>query len=191
MAAKLHRGDRLGGGRFPTEDLEHPAKVGENEPMDETPDLHVAEDDPSAADVAALLAGHLALAHEVTPPGHVHALDGDGLQADHISFYSARSGGRALLGIGALRDLGDGHFEVKSMHTASAHRGKGVGRAILDYLVEVARLSGGTRVSLETGTMDAFAAARAMYANYGFEACEPFGPYTPVPNSVCMTLYLP
>ncbi|NND03120.1 MAG: GNAT family N-acetyltransferase [Acidimicrobiia bacterium] len=158
--------------------------------MNETPYLQVAQDDPLAADVDALLGAHLALAHEVTPPGHVHALDGAGLQSDDIRFYSARDEDGSLLGIGALRDLGVGHYEIKSMHTASEHRGRGVGRAILEHLVEVARRSGGNRVSLETGTMDAFASARAMYAGYGFVVCEPFGDYEPVPNSVCMTFIL-
>ena len=103
---------------------------------------------------------------------------------------SARRSDGALLGVGALRDLGDGHFEIKSMHTAAAHRGNGVGNAILEHLITTARARGGNRVSLETGTMDAFAPARSMYARRGFEVCEPFGDYQRVPNSVCMTLTL-
>lgn len=148
----------------------------------------IRADEPSAEDVAELLQAHLALAHEVTPPGHVHALDGAGLEAGDISFYSARMDDGTLVAVGALRDLGAGHFEVKSMHTAAAHRGNGIGTALLEHLVSVARERGGRRVSLETGTMEAFAAARAIYKNYGFEVCEPFGDYLPVPNSVCMTL---
>lgn len=44
-----------------------------------------------------------------------------------------------------------------------------------------------TRVSIETGTQAAFAPARALYAQAGFEPCEPFGEYTKNPNSTCMT----
>lgn len=158
--------------------------------MARPPQLRIAGDDPAAPDVAALLLAHLELAHQVTPPGHVHALDGPGLAADDISFYSARMDDGSLAAVGALRDLGAGHFEIKSMHTALQQRRRGVGRAMLDHLVETARQRSGRRVSLETGTMDAFAPAREMYASYGFEVCEPFGDYLPVPNSVCMTLYL-
>lgn len=158
--------------------------------MGEMRDVSIRSDEPSAGDVAELLQAHLALAHEVTPPGHVHALDGAGLEAADISFFSARMDDGELVAVGALRDLGAGHFEIKSMHTAAAHRGRGIGEAVLEHLVSVARIRGGRRVSLETGTMEAFAAARSMYRSYGFEVCEPFGDYLPVPNSVCMTLNL-
>ncbi len=158
--------------------------------MDKASDFVVGDDDPATGDVHELLEAHLALAHEVTPPGHVHALDGAGLQADDISFYSVRRTDGSLVGIGALRDLGLGHFEIKSMHTAHSERGKGIGRAILEHLITIAIDRGGTRISLETGTMEAFSPARAMYASRGFEVCEPFAEYQPVPNSVCMTLYL-
>jgi putative acetyltransferase len=44
------------------------------------------------------------------------------------------------------------------------------------------------RVSLETGTMEAFAPARSMYEKAGFQPCPPFGDYT---ASACMTILLP
>ena len=91
--------------------------------MGEMRDVSIRSDKPSAGDVAELLQAHLALAHEVTPPGHVHALDGAGLEAADISFFSARMEDGELVAVGALRDLGAGHFEIKSMHTAAAHRG--------------------------------------------------------------------
>ncbi len=147
----------------------------------------VTPDDPTAPDVVALLDEHLAFSHEHTPPGHVHALDHGGLQSPDISFFSIREQGR-LLGVGALRRLDPDHAEIKSMHTAVAARGRGVARAMVEHLVASARRSGATRVSLETGTMDAFEPARRLYASMGFVECEPFGDYLPVPNSVCMTL---
>ena len=54
----------------------------------------------------------------------------------------------------------------------------------------MARDSGYERVSLETGTMDAFAAARRLYETHGFEPCEPFGRYREKRGRVCMTRYL-
>jgi hypothetical protein len=42
----------------------------------------------------------------------------------------------------------------------------------------------------ETGSMDAFALARALYAGFGFIVCPPFGDYVVDPNSVFMTLDL-
>ena len=76
------------------------------------------------------------------------------------------------------------------MHTAERCRGQGVARAVLRQIVAAARGRGYCRVSLETGSMDAFAAARAFYARHGFTPCPPFEGYREDPNSVFMTLTL-
>lgn len=152
-------------------------------------ELVIAPDRPDAAEVRALLAAHLAFANEHSPPEDVHALDVSGLLTPEVAFFSAREHGR-LLGVGALKQLGPDHAELKSMHTAQAARGRGVARAMLEHLLAVARERGCARVSLETGSMDAFLPARALYASAGFEVCEPFGDYWDSPNSVCMTLLL-
>jgi putative acetyltransferase len=152
-------------------------------------DLIVAVDDPRADDVRALLTRHVALSREVTPPGHAHVLDADDLSAPDITFFSARRDGM-LVAVGALRELDVLHGELKSMHTDAAMRGQGVGRALVDHLLGVASARGYRRVSLETGTMDAFAAARSLYATAGFRPCPPFGQYTRNPYSTCMTIEL-
>jgi len=149
----------------------------------------IAVDDPGAEDVRALLATHLAFSHQHSPPEDVHALDVDRLRDPAVTFYSYREAGR-LLAVGALRRLDDGHAEVKSMHTASEARGRGIGRALLVHLIAEARARGYRRLSLETGTMAAFAPARALYASAGFVPCEPFGSYFHSPNSTCMTMVL-
>ena len=154
-----------------------------------TSGVEIAVDDPRAADVCSLLERHLAFAHEHTPPEDVHALDLSGLLDVSVTFFSARRGPE-LVGIGALKEIDDRHGELKSMHTAAAERGRGVGRAMVDHLVGVARQRGYRRVSLETGTMAAFAPARSLYARVGFMPCGPFGDYRPSPNSAFMTLPL-
>ncbi|MGD0811357.1 MAG: GNAT family N-acetyltransferase [Acidimicrobiales bacterium] len=149
----------------------------------------ISIDDPQAADVRALLGRHLAFANLHSPPQDVHALDVAGLLDPAITFYSFRANGE-LLGVGALKRLDGEHAELKSMHTAEAARGRGIGRAMLVHLLGVARQEGFSRVSLETGSMAAFAPARSMYAKAGFSECAPFGDYIWSPNSVCMTLSL-
>jgi putative acetyltransferase len=76
------------------------------------------------------------------------------------------------------------------MHTVQAARGRGIGRAMVEHLLGVARDRGFTRVSIETGSQPAFAPARALYASTGFEACGPFADYRPSPSSIFMTLSL-
>lgn len=145
--------------------------------------------DPREPDISALLATHLAFSHEQSPPEHVHALDVDGLSGAGVSFYSLRRDGE-LLAVGALREIGPGHGEIKSMHTTTTARGRGIGRLMLNHLLEVARSRGYSRVSLETGTMEAFAPARRLYESAGFVVTPPFGPYWENEFSVCMTLEL-
>jgi putative acetyltransferase len=96
----------------------------------------------------------------------------------------------ALLGMGALKDLGAGQGELKSMRTAPAALRRGVGGALLDHLVAEARARGYARLSLETGANDAFAPARALYARAGFVACEPFAEYSASDFSRFFTLAL-
>jgi putative acetyltransferase len=153
------------------------------------PEGEVSIDDPRAPDVRELLGRHLAFADLHSPPEDVHALDIEGLLDPAVTFFSYRSDGE-LLGVGALKQLDAQHAEVKSMHTTPAARGAGVGRAMLEHLMRVARDRGIQRLSLETGSMEAFAPARSLYARAGFIECEPFGDYVPSPYSTFMTLPL-
>jgi putative acetyltransferase len=150
------------------------------------PDAVISTDDPRADDVRALLERHLAFANATSPPEDVHALDIDALLDPAVSFFSYRVEGE-LLGVGALKRLDGEHAEIKSMHTSEAARGRGVARAIVDHLLEVARERGYRRVSLETGSGAAFVPARRLYASVGFSECEPFADYPASPNSVHMT----
>jgi putative acetyltransferase len=152
-------------------------------------DEQIAVDDPRQPDVRALLERHLEFALAQTPPEHSFALDLDELLDPAITFFSVRGYGR-LLGIGAIKRLGPHHAEIKSMHTAEAARGRGIGRAMLIHLLEVARTRGFHRVSLETGTMAAFGPARALYDSAGFIPCGPFADYQPSQDNLFMTLEL-
>ena len=152
-------------------------------------DVRIEGEDPRAADVVALREAHLALMRATSPPGHVHALDLDGLARPDITFLAARDDD-VLLGVGALRELDVAHGEVKSMHVAEAARGRGIARALLDELIGLARRRGYEAVSLETGTMAVFAPARTLYERNGFRPCPPFGDYTVNPYSTCMRLEL-
>jgi putative acetyltransferase len=153
------------------------------------PRAEISIDDPHAADVRELLARHLEFARSHTPPEGVYALAADDLADPAVTLFSYRAGG-ALLALGALKRLDHRHAELKSMHTAVAARGRGIGRAMVEHLVAVARERGFERVSLETGSMPAFAPARALYRSAGFVPSGPFGGYRESPTSTFMTLAL-
>ena len=143
-------------------------------------------DDPR---ILALLQTHLTQCRAETAAGSAHALDVSGLKAADVEFYAGWEGD-ALVGVGALKQLGDGRGEVKSMHTTAAKRRTGVGVEMLAHLVRRARALGLKRVSLETGSWDFFLPARRLYRRYGFCDCPPFAPYKADPNSVFLTLDL-
>ena len=151
--------------------------------------IEIRPGDLSGPEVRALLREHLRDMVEVTPPESVHALDLEGLAHPSVTMWTAWSRGE-LLGCGALREIDPRHGEIKSMRTARAHRRKGVARVVLEHIVGQARARGYRQLSLETGAMPAFEAARRLYADFGFTACGPFGDYAPDPNSVFMTLDL-
>lgn len=152
-------------------------------------DLHFELDDLTRPAVVALLEEHLGDMYAVSPAESVHALDLDGLRAPGLAFWSVWEG-EAVAGCGALKGHGCGSFELKSMRTATGGRGRGVGSAVLRFLLREARSQGGRRVLLETGAEDYFAPARRLYARHGFLARGPFADYTDDPNSVYMELAL-
>jgi putative acetyltransferase len=136
-----------------------------------------------------LLDEHLADMHATSPPESIHALDLEELRAPAVAFWSVWEGPE-LRGCGALKDLGGGDVELKSMRTTRAARGQGVGSAMLRHLLRVAAERGHRRVLLETGSQEFFAPARRLYARHGFTPCEPFAGYVRDPNSVFMELRL-
>ena len=150
------------------------------------PQLRIIAGDFDDPRVIALLAHHFSTMRSTGPEESCHVMPLDAMRQADLDFFAAWDGD-TLAGFGAVKRLGAGHGEIKSMHTAAAHRGQGVGQAVLDHLVAHARVLGLQRLSLETGAGDFFVPARAMYARNGFEACEPFGDYRPDPNSVFMT----
>jgi putative acetyltransferase len=151
--------------------------------------LEIVEDDLSGADVRALVALHLGGMHAESPACKVNALPLDKLRQPGVTFYAARVDG-ALAAIGAIKHLDAGHGELKSMRAAPEWRGKGVGEAMLQHLLAVARGRGYARVSLETGRTGAFAPAVALYRKYGFENCAAFADYAVDEFSQCLTRVL-
>lgn len=148
--------------------------------------MQIRIDDLTGPEVAELLNEHLRDMYATSPPESVHALDLEKLRKPEITFWSAWEGNQ-LLGCGALKELDPTHAEIKSMRSANRFRGKGVGKKMLEHILQVASDRQYQRLSLETGSQDFFVPARKLYERYGFENCGPFADYEEDPWSVFMT----
>jgi putative acetyltransferase len=151
--------------------------------------MRIEIDDVSRPQVLALLEEHLRNMYELTPPEAVFAFDAAKLRAPGVVFWTAWDGD-ALLGCAALKELSPTQGEVKSMRTPARLRRQGVGRALLNHVLQVARERGYTELLLETGNHPAFGPAQTLYRSVGFRECGPFAAYTDNGFSVFMQLNL-
>ena len=132
--------------------------------------------DLSDPEVLALLEAHLAGMQAHSPPGSVYALEPDGLLTPGVSLYAVWDGDD-LMAIGALKEVDATTAEIKSMRTAPSHLRRGAAAVLLYYLMTTAVARGYRRLSLETGSGQAFEPALALYRRHGFENGESFGGY--------------
>ena len=73
--------------------------------------------------------------------------------------------------------------EIKRMYVASAHRGRGLARAVLAHLETTAAAAGAEAMILETGTKQP--EAMALYESSGYVRVTPFGHYAAYPSVRC------
>lgn len=151
--------------------------------------MKIKLDDLTGPEIIGLLEEHLRGVAVHSPPESIHALDLNGLRKPEITFWSVWEG-EELMGCGALKELDSRQGELKSMRTASAHLRKGVAARLVEHIIAEAKGRGYERLSLETGSMEAFEPARKLYARYGFRPCGPFAQYREDPYSAFMTLEL-
>jgi putative acetyltransferase len=118
--------------------------------------MDIRFDDLSGAQITRLLREHLQGVAPHSPPESIHALDLDGLRQPGITLWSVWEGDE-LMGCGALRQLDGQHGEIKSMRTSSAHLRKGVAARLLQHIIDEAVRRSYRRLSLETGSAEAFA----------------------------------
>lgn len=140
--------------------------------------MDIRVDDLSSDQSRALVALHLAGMYATSPPEHAHPLDLSGLRAPEVTVWSAWRGDE-ILGILALKMLGDSVAELKSMRTHPSHTRQRVGSRLLEHVINEATARGVTRLSLETGSGPAFEAASSLYRSNGFIEGEAFSDYEP------------
>jgi len=140
-------------------------------------------------DVISLLEEHHRDMLSHSPPESVHALDLTALESADVTFWSVWNN-QELAGFGALKELDKDHGEIKTMRTSTKYLRKGIACKLMEHIVKEAKLRSYKKLSLETGTMNAFLPAQRLYYQFGFEKCEPFGSYKEDPYSTFMTKIL-
>jgi GNAT superfamily N-acetyltransferase len=113
-----------------------------------------------------------ALPGDYIPPGGALAL--------------AREGGRPA-GCAALRRIDEARCEAKRLFVRPAFRGKGLGLALLDWVVARARAAGYREMLGDT--MPVMDRALAIYDRYGFERGEAYTA-VPTPGAIYLRLKL-
>jgi GNAT superfamily N-acetyltransferase len=98
-------------------------------------------------------------------------LPGDYAPPEGRLFLAFEGGSPA--GCAALRNLGDGACEMKRLYVRDDFRGHGVGIALIERLLAVARAAGYTRVRLDTYP-PRMAKAVSLYESLGFREIEPY-----------------
>lgn len=99
----------------------------------------------------------------------------------------------AALGCIALRPLAEAAAapgaagEVKRLYVRPAARGTGLGRRLVQTVIDGARAIGYRELKLDT--LDRMAEARSLYASLGFRECAPYY-HNPIPGAVYMSLVL-
>jgi len=151
--------------------------------------MKIVKDDLSTAPIINLLQEHYQEMLTHSPEESVHALDIEGMKQANLTFWSGWLGGE-IAGCGALKELSSKHGEIKSMRTAKAFLRQGIAAKLLQHIIDHAKVRGYNRLSLETGTPEAFEPARALYKRFGFVECQPFGDYIEDPYSIFYTLEL-
>lgn len=136
--------------------------------------------------VSALVQAHREDLASHTPACSAHALAPEDFGGESVTLLTAWQGD-ALVACGAVLFHGKALGELKTMRTVNAWRGRGVGDAMFNRLLAIARAAGSTLLALETGSGAPFEPALRFYDRHGFVACAPFADYREDPFSVYLS----
>jgi GNAT superfamily N-acetyltransferase len=144
--------------------------------------ISIAEERADSADAIALIVeldAHLGERYAVESR---HGFSVEKLLRDGVAFFVIREDGLPA-GCGGLLFVGDDYAELKRMYVRPAHRGRGLGRRMLEHLERLARERNVGCLRLETGVLQL--EALSLYERAGFRQIAPFGPYRVDPVSRC------
>jgi putative acetyltransferase len=133
--------------------------------------LSIAVETPLQDDVRMLVTELNAYLIPLTPREFQFQLTVEQMADPTVTLFVARDENGRPVGMGALKEHGDGLGEVKRMFTLPSVRGQRVGSELLQRIEQLAREEGITRLVLETGEAEGFEPAYRVYERGGFTVC--------------------
>jgi putative acetyltransferase len=134
-------------------------------------EIAIAPETPLQDDVRRLVAELNDFLKPQTPIAYQSQLTVEQMADPSLTLFVARDESGSAVGMGGLKDHGEGLGEVKRMYTVPAVRGQRVGAKLLQRIEVLAKQKGLARVVLETGEAPGFADAYRVYERGGFSRC--------------------
>lgn len=134
-------------------------------------DISIAIETPLQDDVRGMVADLNATMIPLTPRQFQFQLTVEQMAEPAVTLFVARDETGRPVGMGALKDHGNGLGEVKRMFTLPEVRGKRVGSALLQRIERLAAEKHISRLVLETGEAAGFEPAYRVYERGGFSRC--------------------
>ena len=133
--------------------------------------LAIAVENPLQDEIRHLVAELNAYMIPLTPREFQFPLTVEQMAEPSVTLFVARDETGRAVGMGALKEHGEGLGEVKRMYTLPEVRGGRVASAILKRIEEEGQARGIARLVLETGEAPGFEPAWRVYERGGFSTC--------------------
>lgn len=133
--------------------------------------LVISVETPLQDEIRHLVAELNAYMIPLTPREFQFQLTVEQMAEPSVTLFVARDETGRAIGMGALKEHGEGLGEVKRMYTLPEVRGQRVGSAILKRIEQEAQARGVARLVLETGEAPGFEPAWRVYERGGFSTC--------------------
>jgi putative acetyltransferase len=144
--------------------------------------LLCTEADPSASEAVELMAALDDELRQIYPGEPIHGIDSDKFRSGGGVFLIGKLEGVPAACV-ALRAVDEHTGELKRMFVRPEYRFKGLGRAMLAAIEEVARKRAYRKLRLVTGVSQA--AAVALYESAGYNRIPCYGEFMEDPGSRC------
>ena len=94
----------------------------------------------------------------------------------------------SIAGCAGLRKIGEDIGEIKRMYVKPEFRRKGIGKVLLQTIINEARVIGYSKIRLDSAPYAA--SAQALYRSLGFQDIQPYTEKSEIPENIIIIGYL-